>query len=200
MRTKIILLIGCLGAVGLMMGASVPARAATLLDLIDPPGQSDTPYSLTLTATTSSTTVSFGGYQPDASEYVTQIGLFLGGAGPNLLGGTWTFTPSPVPGSSDAFPFSDGTSVPALEFAGLVAGSYDTFSQTIPTIAGDSYTLNFLFTNFEVVSGFNPTSGLLVTTTGAVSTVPLPAALPLFASGLVGLVLLGWRRKRNTAA
>jgi hypothetical protein len=27
--------------------------------------------------------------------------------------------------------------------------------------------------------------------------VPLPAALPLFASGLVGLGLLGWRRKRK---
>jgi hypothetical protein len=27
--------------------------------------------------------------------------------------------------------------------------------------------------------------------------VPLPAALPLFATGLVGLVLLGWRRKRD---
>jgi hypothetical protein len=30
-----------------------------------------------------------------------------------------------------------------------------------------------------------------------VSDVPLPAALPLFASGLVGLGLLGWRRKRK---
>jgi hypothetical protein len=30
--------------------------------------------------------------------------------------------------------------------------------------------------------------------------VPLPAALPLFASGLVGLGLLGWRRKRKAAA
>jgi len=30
--------------------------------------------------------------------------------------------------------------------------------------------------------------------------VPLPAALPLFATGLVGLVLLGWRRKRKAAA
>jgi hypothetical protein len=29
-----------------------------------------------------------------------------------------------------------------------------------------------------------------------VSDVPLPAALPLFASGLVGLGLLGWRRKK----
>jgi hypothetical protein len=29
------------------------------------------------------------------------------------------------------------------------------------------------------------------------SAVPIPAALPLFASGLVGLGLLGWRRKRR---
>ena len=36
--------------------------------------------------------------------------------------------------------------------------------------------------------------------TGDVSAVPLPAALPLFVSGLVGLVLLGWRRKRAIAA
>jgi hypothetical protein len=31
-------------------------------------------------------------------------------------------------------------------------------------------------------------------------TTPLPAALPLFASGLAGLGLLGWRRKRKTQA
>jgi hypothetical protein len=31
------------------------------------------------------------------------------------------------------------------------------------------------------------------------SAVPLPAALPLFATGLVGLGLLGWRRKRAAA-
>jgi len=30
--------------------------------------------------------------------------------------------------------------------------------------------------------------------------VPLPAALPLFATGLVGLGLLGWRRKKKAAA
>jgi hypothetical protein len=32
----------------------------------------------------------------------------------------------------------------------------------------------------------------------AVSATPLPAALPLFATGLGALGLLGWRRKRNT--
>jgi hypothetical protein len=30
--------------------------------------------------------------------------------------------------------------------------------------------------------------------------VPLPAALPLFATGLGGLGLLGWRRKRKASA
>ena len=40
-----------------------------------------------------------------------------------------------------------------------------------------------------------------VSVTGAApSAVPLPAALPLFASGLGALGLLGWRRKRKNAA
>src|SRR3974390_2606664 len=39
-------------------------------------------------------------------------------------------------------------------------------------------------------------SGVSVAFTPPVSSVPLPGALPLFASGLVGLGLLGWRRKK----
>ena len=34
----------------------------------------------------------------------------------------------------------------------------------------------------------------------APTTTPLPAALPLFATGLGGLGLLGWRRKRKAKA
>jgi hypothetical protein len=33
-----------------------------------------------------------------------------------------------------------------------------------------------------------------------IGTVPLPATLPLFASGLAGLGLLGWRRKKKATA
>jgi hypothetical protein len=51
------------------------------------------------------------------------------------------------------------------------------------------------------ISGFNnfPNPGALLQV-GELTPTPLPAALPLFASGLVGLVLLGWRRKRKGAS
>jgi hypothetical protein len=35
---------------------------------------------------------------------------------------------------------------------------------------------------------------------GALQVIPTPAALPLFATGLGGLGLLGWRRKRKARA
>jgi hypothetical protein len=57
-------------------------------------------------------------------------------------------------------------------------------------------------------SAFATTAGALVindsgtstfTATTGITAVPLPAALPLFATGLVGLGLLGWRRKKTAA-
>jgi hypothetical protein len=45
---------------------------------------------------------------------------------------------------------------------------------------------------------FSTESG--VQTIGVVSAVPLPAALPLFATGLSALGVLGWRRKRKADA
>ena len=48
---------------------------------------------------------------------------------------------------------------------------------------------------------FGPTTNFLVLSTSATfSQVPLPAALPLFATGLAALGLLGWRRKKKAAA
>ncbi len=47
----------------------------------------------------------------------------------------------------------------------------------------------------------NPSSAPAAIITGAdVSATPLPATLPLFATGLGALSLLGWRRKRKAAA
>ena len=45
-----------------------------------------------------------------------------------------------------------------------------------------------------------PTGDLFVTASLRVNDVPLPATLPLFATGLGALGLLGWRRKRKAQA
>jgi len=61
-------------------------------------------------------------------------------------------------------------------------------------------------TDGGVSSGFYPGIPGTLTVTDAsspedpLSPVPLPATLPLFASGLGALGLLGWRRKKKAAA
>jgi hypothetical protein len=191
MASRLVLSAASLAAVALMMGASVPARATTLLNLINAPSQDNTAYVLPFTASSSSTTISIAGYQVPSYEQTSFNGLFLGGAGPNLLGGTWAFVPAASGSLSNTY--SDGTSVPALNFGGVATGYYDTFSQTIATIAGDSYTLDFLYSN----SADNAPSGLLVTTSD-ISSTPLPAALPMFAGGLVLVGLLARKKRRAT--
>jgi hypothetical protein len=75
------------------------------------------------------------------------------------------------------------------------------------TLNADGLTASLLFLDlppgpiFDETTGhffFGPFPGT-VTTTASPAT-PLPGALPLFATGLGGLGLLGWRRKRKQAA
>ncbi len=176
---------------GLMFGATGPVRAGILLDLIDAAGQTDTPYALSFTASDSTTTISIAGYQIPAEETSTDNGLFLGGAGPNLLGSTWVFTPAAS--GSLAFTINDGSSVPGLALAGTTTGSYDTFSQMIATTPGQSYTLDLLYSN----SSSNSPSGFLVTT----SAIPEPSSLVLAGSGaLAVLIVLTRSRKTSSVA
>jgi len=90
-------------------------------------------------------------------------------------------------GSSDPIPFSfpppPGTPNPLIGFLGefstcCTSGVTDL---RYPTGLSGGYEVNFIFT-----TELNP--------------VPLPAALPLFATGLGVMGLLGWRRKRQGAA
>jgi hypothetical protein len=171
---------------GLMIGQTGPARADILLELINAPVQFYTPYALPFTASAATTTVSIGGYEPPADEGTTHNGLFLDGSGPNLLGSAWVFTPALQ--GSDASPFSDGTSVPALAFGGTVAGDYDTFSQTISTTPGQSYTLDFLYSNGPI-SGAQ--SGFLVTTSDT-TVVPEPSTFVIAAIGLASVCCALW--------
>ena len=71
----------------------------------------------------------------------------------------------------------------AIEFSG-------TFSDNIAdAITGSGFGSNDDWADFNNI-----------TTSGAVGATPLPAALPLFASGLGAMGLFGWRRKRRAQA
>jgi hypothetical protein len=85
-----------------------------------------------------------------------------------------------------------------LNATGLVPGSHPNFSTS-----GSAITFGFVTENFSGGSTYSITAGYdnfevgNLPTTGAT---PLPAALPLFATGIGGLGLLGWRRKRKVQA
>jgi hypothetical protein len=76
---------------------------------------------------------------------------------------------------------------------------------TVNILANDSpitLTLSGLFTGYCPPAGacFTPNSTFSYDFTPNVATTPLPAALPLFASGLGAMGLLGWRRRRKVQA
>jgi len=68
----------------------------------------------------------------------------------------------------------------------------DFTTSALPVFLGLPQTLDQLVAG-ERTAGVGISSGEV----GTLSPVSLPAALPLFVSGLVGLGLLGWRRKRK---
>jgi hypothetical protein len=75
----------------------------------------------------------------------------------------------------------------ALSFIGPITGTSGFNSLPFPTTAGA------LILNTAGDATFCASTG------GSSCAVPLPDALPLFATGLAGLGLLGWRRKKKAA-
>ncbi len=82
--------------------------------------------------------------------------------------------------------------------AGVVGGTTIPlyYEETFSVTATGSDTLTF--SSFDVPSALALDS--VTVTSTSVSTTPLPAALPLFASGLGAMGLFGWRRKRKASA
>ena len=110
------------------------------------------------------------------------VGGVRSSSGPNLLGGSWSFTPA-VDGSLTNT-YSDGTPVPALNFGRVAVGFYDTYSQTFATTPATKYTYSFIFDEDG-----GPSSGLLVTTTAA-SAIPQLSTWAMLFAGLASVSAL----------
>lgn len=135
-----------------------------------------------------------------AGTRVSSHMIFLNSDGDNLLTHSnvlWTF-------SSDILGVMSNTSgsyeVASSDFFGAADTLYPVVAFTARglennTNSGDfvSYLGNILTTSMKVTE---PGDWIRVLT---VSTVPVPAALPLFGTGLAALGLLGWRRKRKAS-
>jgi hypothetical protein len=137
----------------------------------------------------------------DMVDLVSTTGTILhsvsipAGTAPDVVSGlTWSLTSGTsywllqTTLNNGKFFFLDGGALPSDADIAIVFGG--TFSSSISTAIAPS-----LFTSNEDYADFNN-----ITTSGPVSATPLPAALPLFATGLGALGLLGWRRKRKTSA
>jgi hypothetical protein len=152
-------------------------------------------------------TVNVSAYYPDLSSLYTDAGNQVVGAGVEYPAGS-------ISGYAESIDLSDtqievgipvAVSFTPVTFNGFVitdlsgvflSASY--VSGVLP--ASISIAGNQLFLNYQGVSTSAAGNTIIDVTTNGVAATPLPAALPLFATGLAGLGLLGWRRKRKQVA
>jgi hypothetical protein len=116
---------------------------------------------------------------------LTLDALAAGGAGPKHLiigppgAGGYTNANGSIAGNGPHNPFLNDSATFTINITGLTSAS-----------VVNSATFSFGTTEgAELVTGVDPPI-----------TTPLPSALPLFATGIGGLGLLGWRRKRKAKA
>jgi len=117
------------------------------------------------------------------------------------------FGMSPVPGGETpvAIDPTSGTVTGLTPGTSFTGSLFDVVSlaDTLYFVSSTNPTLLFSVNETTGVQNFiflnAPVTDMTAGVTGA-STVPIPGALPLFATGLAGLGLLGWRRKKKAAA
>jgi hypothetical protein len=97
---------------------------------------------------------------------------------------------SDIGGDNIIFPVSTPT---ILDNDGIV------FSIGECPFASGCYLRIFYDTQYELLTSNAGVNGIEFNLTADTAATPLPAALPLFASGLGALVLFGWRKKRKRA-
>jgi hypothetical protein len=132
---------------------------------------------------------------------LTYPGLTFDSAVASSIGFDFSASVDPTTG---AFIFHDiGQGLAVIAFAGTDINSATTFlSITVDNpnqnLTGVADQFNAL-SNGSAFAGFS-TAGFWTAEFPAAAATPLPATLPLFATGLGALGLLGWRRKKKTTA
>jgi hypothetical protein len=134
-------------------------------------------------------------YDPPPYFALTSIGPFQDTVG-------WTASSTPTANTfSSTIDWGDGTSASVFN-TNLNLTTFGTASFIVQhTYAVDgTYGVTFTDVVTGTVGGNASTQTFVTTESVAITPTPLPAALPLFATGLGALGLLGWRRKRKNAA
>ncbi len=113
-------------------------------------------------------------------------------------------TPASTPSDvvSVSWSLTTGNTYYLLQTGG-VNGLYGTFGFTLPSDADIGITTTFnggLVTIADAIAGYDVGGYWGDFNNITTSATPLPAALPLFATGLGAMGLFGWRRKRKNAA
>jgi hypothetical protein len=177
MKTKLLGLIACMAMLGISLAATTGARASTFSFSFT--GDLSIGNTDTITGLIFGLTDNGSGQSPTSAEITsapTGVGVIL-----SLTSGT--------------FDVSSGNIV-AAHFAEFFSPSPEIF-----LYFNDIGAENVIVAHDPSYYQAGNSGGFIGATYAEVSSTPLPAALPLFATGLGGLGLLGWRRKRkNTAA
>ncbi len=100
-----------------------------------------------------------------------------------------------------------GTTVtgPITNLGGLVTGDSDsqTLTVNVGALVSNPYYLQLVFSADSPVNGTNTAEFLIASLDnpdGTVGLVPLPAALPLYGTGLAVMGFIGWRRRQKSKA
>jgi hypothetical protein len=177
------------------------------------------PFVLPVQASTISTTDTFSGTSTTNTSLVSgnYVGTestsgsgILSPLGPYTVttsGNVTTYGPSFTSFTVTGFvtdTFAGGTLFGTFTDSGTVSGGVSTGTLELVITGGTGAYLGYTGTETETATvladGTFSGTGTGSLTTGSLSTTPLPAALPLFATGLGTFGLLGWRRKRKAAA